>query len=57
MAVALNTPKGEGYKACCLGAHRESNPYWSIQHIIIFVTLGFMENTLYTLKNHSMSIY
>ena len=31
MAIALNTPKGEGYNACCLGKQRESNPYWSIQ--------------------------
>ena len=34
MAIDVNTPKGEGYKACCLGAYRESNPYWSIQHTI-----------------------
>lgn len=34
MAIALNTPRGQGYKACCLGADRGSNPYWSIQHMI-----------------------
>ena len=34
--INTNSPKAEGYKACCLGKHRESNPYLHIQHFMKF---------------------